>query len=257
MNNLNPKRDEDSEAKIRFRCPCCSKLYVSSADSIYVEKPEFKCTSCDTNFYISLTHALNATEVVGYEVSAREPEVEEVREPLSKVEDSVEEAVAKKTQEFKASDIDWAIVEESLDFKEQPEEKEELEEAWSSVLAHYNKSESHKDFIDLSKRSEKVDFAKSKYEELLKANPFDEVARTALNKMEIEEQTELILAQKDDKAYMTTRFWSSVIVGLGLTLIVLGLFIVPQYQKVAGLGFGLVVFTFALKSLFQKSPAPY
>jgi len=245
MNNLNPKKDESSDSKVRFRCPSCSKLYISNPAAIFVEKPEYKCTSCSASFYISLNEALNASEVVGYEIVV--PQFKD--EQMTNLEKTPE-------PNLKIDEINWSIVDTALDFKEdQP--KSVIEQKWNVVLQDFSNTDKHNDFIQFAKKNDEVEYTKSVYGEILKANPYDEVARSYFNQIEISEETNLLLAKEEDKQYLSLSLWSSIVVGLGLLFILLGLFVVPEYHKLIGLGIGLVVFTFALKSLFQKNPAPY
>ena len=249
MNNLSQSKTENSDAKIRFRCPTCSKLYSSNAKAIFVEKPQFKCTSCDSDFYIVLNEALNNSEVVGYKFI---PEMTKSVEPEAPVEESSPKV------KVNIEDVDWSLVEDDVDFKkvEAPKLKS-LDVRWSMVMDSYNDKGVHKDFINASKAEDNVEFAKSKYSDILKNNPFDEVARSCFNLIEIEEQTKILLEQESEKGEMKRSFWSAIIVATGVLFIVLGLFVIPEHQRLAGLGLGLVVFTFALKSLFQKSQSPY
>ena len=249
MNNLSPKSTENSEAKIRFRCPCCSKLFVSNPNAIFVEKPQYKCTSCRSDFYIVLQEALNSSEVVGYDFVTEAKPVQE-----AKMSDLQKTPKARVNPE----DVDWSIVENDIDFKGPDADfKDPLDQSWDLVVKSYKQKSVHKDFINLAKLHDRVDFAKEKYGEILKANPFDEVARSCFNLIQIEEDTEILLGKEASNSRVKTDLWSFVIVALGLILIVLGLFVIPEYQRLSGLGLGLVVFTFALKSLFQKSQAPY
>lgn len=248
MNNLSQKATENSEAKIRFRCPSCSKLFSSNPNAIFVEKPHYKCTSCKSDFYIILQEALNSSEVVGYNLISNDQSAEEAK--MADLQDSPKAQVS-------FEDVDWSIVSDDIDFKSNEELEDPLDSAWNLALKSYYNKSVHKDFIRLAKTHDRVDFAKEKYGKILKSNPFDEVARSCFNLIEIEEQTEILLGQELDKAHVKTGLWSAVVVTLGVVLIFLGLFVIPDYQRLVGLGLGLVVFTFALKSLFQKSQAPY
>jgi hypothetical protein len=248
MNNLSQKQTENSEAKIRFRCPSCSKLFSSNPNAIFVEKPQYKCTSCKTDFYIVLKDALNSSEVVGYDFVAE-------AKPLPQPEMS--DLIKSPEPKVKLEDVDWSIIEDDVDFKSTELLEDPLESSWSLIVKSYQDKKLHQNFIKLAQTHDRIDFAKKKYGEILKANPFDEVARSCFNLIEIKEQTEIMLSKELDKTHVKTSMWSAIVLTLGVLLIFLGLFVFPEFQRLSGLGLGLVVFTFALKSLFQKSQAPY
>ena len=168
--------------------------------------------------------------------------------------------------------VDWSIEEGNINFKgseslvasKAPRVpkvseslKDPLEESWRLVTQSYDKKNVHRDFLNLAKLHNRVDFSKEKYDQILRINPFDEVARSCFNLIDIEEQTEVLLGKELNKTHIERSLWGIVAVTVGVIFILLGLFVVPEYQKLVGLGLGLVIFTFALKSLFQKSQTPY
>ena len=63
----------------------------------------------------------------------------------------------------------------------------------------YGKKSVHRDFLNLAKLYNRVDFSKEKYGQILRANPFDEVARSCFNLINIEEQTEILLEKESNK----------------------------------------------------------
>ncbi len=258
MNNLSKKPSHGSEAKIRFRCPNCSKLYTSNPAEIFVDKPEFRCTSCESNFYISFNDALKNHEVIGYLLDQKQLESEKIlstsRKNTSKKFVSMQSEMSDKN--FVAK-VDWSVFDYNVQFVEENKKNISLEEAWAFVQTAYNNNLAHKKFIKMAKKFNNIEFAKQMYSQILKSNPFDEIARSKFNLISIEEETERMLLKENDKTQLKWSMWSFFTIGFGLLFLFLGLVVFPEFKKIAGLGLGLVVFTFALKSLLQDDRQDY
>jgi len=258
MNNLSKKPTYGSEAKIRFRCPKCSKLYTSNPAEIFVDKPEFKCTSCESSFYISFNDALKNHEVIGYLLDQKQLEAEKTLSSSRK-----DTTNAFKTSQSEMADknfvakVDWSVFDYDVQFVEENQKNPSLEEAWAFVQTAYTNNLAHKKFIKMARSFNNIEYAKQMYSQILKSNPFDEIARSKFNLINIEEETERMLIKENDKTQLKWSMWSFFTIGFGLLFIFLGLVVFPEFKKLAGLGLGLVVFTFALKSLLLDDRLDY
>lgn len=248
MNNLNQSLNT-SQLKIRFRCPSCSKLFVSNPKNIYVEKPEFKCTSCKQDFSISLMEALKTDCLVGNKIK-KKPENDEVSELNVVVKPKAD---GKKSWELNSKPKKNFSFED-YNFKESKTQKEVL---WQEVLNDYKNLNHHKSFIKHCEVEEETDFAKGKYSKILEANPFDEVASKCFNMICINEDTQAILSKEQRLSGIKVPFFMIASVFLGALLVLLGFLLRPQYQNLMGLGFGLIIFTLAIKALFQSKDQKY
>ena len=249
MNNLNQSLNAP-HLKIRFRCPSCSKLFVSNPKNIYVEKPEFKCTSCEQDFSISLMEALKSDYVIGKKIKKKPEAPEEVSE--------LQVVVKPKNNGKKSWELNTKPSQnfsfEDFDFQETKSKKEVL---WQEVLKDYKNTENHKIFVKHCEASGEADFAKYKYSKILQANPFDEVASKCFNMICINEDTQAILNKEKRVSQFKIPFFMLTAVLLGISLVVLGLILKPQYQNLTGLGFGIIIFTLAIKALFQSKAQKY
>jgi len=248
MNNLNQSLNT-SNLKIRFRCPSCSKLFVSNPHSIYVEKPEFKCSSCKQDFSISLLEALRSDCVVGEKIKQK-PDFEEVSELQVKIKPKSD---GKKSWELNTK-APKKFTFEDFDFKEPKSEKEIL---WQKVLDNYKDTECHKIFVKHCEKTEETDFAKDKYSKILKANPFDPVASKCFNMICIAEDTQAILNKDQRLSNLKLPVFLIASVFIGILLIFLGVILKPNYQNLTSLGFGIIIFSVAVKALFQSKTQKY
>lgn len=249
MNNLNQGLNS-SQLKIRFRCPSCSKLFVSNPKNIYVEQPEFKCTSCQQDFSISLMEALKSDYVIGQKIKKKPVDSEEVSELQVVLKPKADGGKAWVLNKGPSQSFSF----EDYEFQESKSKKEVL---WQEVLSDYKNTESHKLFVKHCEISGETDFAKDKYSKILQANPFDEVASKCFNKICINEDTHAILNKEKKASQIKVPFFMLTAVLLGVSLVILGLILKPQYQNLTGLGFGVIIFTLAIKALFQSKAQKY
>lgn len=236
---------------IHFRCPDCSKLYSSNPENIYTENPDYTCTSCQTEFSVSLLQALENSEVVGVK-----------KQKLLKSETlELPEKKALKVEVKKAADV--AVDKLIEEFKEKPRTQvhfQELEEArqvnalelmWQDVLNSYEDRETHSAFIKHCKKEGHLDFALEMYGNILKHNPNDRIAGSFVAKMKVSAEVETFVESEQSHKILTQSFYVTLaIVCTGLSLICLGL-VFGDDKNLAGLGIALIFFTFAVKAFFQ------
>ncbi len=271
MNNADFQKNENHEfnefnneslESIKFRCPTCSKLYASDPSQIYVEEPEFTCTSCETEFSISLIQALENSEVIGRPVVTDE-------NVIIKAPDQIElpkKAFSPQTETLEPAEelqreFDFEQLEEGrVSFSELVEEDflstefSQVEEEWALVLKHYESRDAHNKFIEFCKENGELDFAAEQYAKLLKINPNDQIASSFLKKMEFTLDTKMQFDAIKNSSFFSKSFLITAgVVLCGVMMIALGS-ILLQNKNIAGLGIGLVFFTFAAKAFFQPRP---
>lgn len=241
---------EEGLESINFRCPSCSKLYTSDPSRIYVEEPEYTCSSCDMEFSISLLQALENSEVVGnpilhvYEEDTAPAQVE-----LPKKTNSTAKTVELLQQEF---DFD-KLEEGSVSFSELVEDdlNGPFEEKWAAVLDDYESRQAHNKFINYCKTEKNLDYAIERYAKIVEINPSDRLASSFLKKIEFTVDTRMKLNSIKDSGLFSRSFYITLgVVLCGLLMIAIGS-LWFQNKNIAGLGIGLVFFTFAAKAFFQ------
>ena|GEM_PF-2540079 len=257
LNTYLKSNDSTDQYLIHFRCPDCSKLYSSNPENIYTENPEYTCSSCETEFSVSLLRALETPEVVGVK-KQKLKKVETVLLPeVKKIETKKIEAKSQKTVE--------ALVEE---FKEQPKSRvhfQDLERVrhantyellWQGVLGSYEDRDAHSTFIKVCKADDHLDFALKMYGNILKHNSNDRIASSFVAKMKMNTEVKGFVAAEKSQKLLTTSFYITLaIVFTGLALICMGL-VFGEDKNLAGLGIALIFFTFAVKAFFQpRRPA--
>ncbi|MGH1468394.1 MAG: hypothetical protein ACRBBP_05885 [Bdellovibrionales bacterium] len=251
MNNVDfhTKNENHDLSRIHFRCPSCSKLYSSDPARIYVESPEYTCSGCEADFSISLLQALENVEIVGNLIT--KPQAETVELPKIK---KAAKAVAKKEiediqQEFnfealESGDVSFsALVEENF--------KNEFEEKWAQTLEGYENRELHKEFISFCKSADNLDFAIDKYARITEVNPHDKIAASFLKKIELGVEARMTFESVRNAKIFNRSFYITLgIVCFGLLMVFIGTLWL-QNKNIAGLGLGLIFFTFAAKAFFQ------
>lgn len=251
MNNVDfhTKNENQDLSRINFRCPCCSKLYSSDPSKIYVEEPEYTCSKCDAEFSISLLMALQQTEVVGVELEDEVKTTSEIVDlPVSAK--ATESVVKDLQQEFNFE----ALEKGEVSFNEIVEENfnNSLDSKWDEVLGDYENRKTHNKFIEFCKKSKNLEFAIDKYAKLIEVNHNDKIASSFLQKMEIGLESKMKFKVAAIRAGFFTRpvFIAVGVVCFGLLLIAVGSLLF-QNKNIAGLGIGLIFFTFAARAFFQ------
>lgn len=278
---------EDSKIESNFhregmayvRCPSCSKLYEVDPDLIYVERPEFDCTNCSAEFWISLDQALDASEVVGTLIEPHEKvqpsfaaeEDLSLREGISEIEDHEgnqehEQQVLLSAEDVKP-DYDEGIssAEEIFEEKAHQETVEAMEEVrlesehveislselWSSLLMDFESQDMHDEFVLACKDRDSLDFAIERYSKVLEQDPLNKIARQRLDGFRLSALSRLESETSSNALIRAVEYWPALPVTLGMSLITLGL-LDSGLRNLVGLGVALIFFTFALQALFQK-----
>lgn len=251
-NNLNNNSTDPFCNPIHFRCPSCSKLYTSDPFKIFVEHPEYTCSSCKTEFSISLLQALQSPEVLGVKI-IKQVEPKTIDLPKEQIQDSLEskrvvESLQEEQLEEKAGEAPLKTSQEDL---KATQIKSSLDSAWDFVLEDYEDRSAHIAFVKTCRDEGSLDTAIEKYTRLLKINPSDEIAKNFLAKIQIFEESKQLFTEEQKRRFFTKTFYITLaIVCLGLLFITYGL-IFGDNKNLAGLGIGLIFFTFAVKAFFQ------
>lgn len=236
--------------RIHFRCPCCSKLYSSDPAKIYVEEPEYTCSKCKRDFSISLLNALQQSETVGVELK-KFLEVETVELPTlnDSQTESTEVELNKLQQEFDFESLEKGDV--SFNDLVQKNVRNDFESHWGVVMASYESRDAHNKFISFCKEENELDFAIEKYASLVGINPNDKIASSFLKRIQFILDAKMKFEVVRERAFFTKSVYITMgIVFCGFLLIAMGTFWL-QNKNIAGLGLGLIFFTFAARAFFQ------
>jgi hypothetical protein len=168
---------------------------------------------------------------------------QEGRKVQSKAVDSVQ-------QEFDFESLD----DEPANFQDLAEKQSlsSLELSWDKVLKGYEERERHNEFLNHCRLEDDIEFAIEKYSKMLKVNPNDEIAGGFLKKIELSAMSyEKLNSARQEKFFTRSFFITLAILLGGLAVIGVGLLLF-QNKNIAGLGIGLIFFTFAARAFFQQ-----
>jgi hypothetical protein len=280
QNNTHQKDAETSTSivssnqkpEIRMRCPGCFKLYAVDPLTIYVEKPEFDCVSCDQKFWISFPEALEHSEIVAFPIEWSEQYKGELEleqslaiEPQESLNPELVEKISKNYSENFSEVIKDPTPEKTSGIRkvgfvddinsELNSEFWFLEKSWDRVLNNYDDKSIHKEFILSARAKQSLDFALGKYKNFCEANSHDTIAKEMKGYCEklIQDfaihKSVLGNEQKGVKKYFKYLPW--IVLSLSAGLIGLG-FSNEGLSDLAGFGFALIFLTGAL-SLLKES----
>ena len=247
--NLNNNSTDLFCSPIRFRCPTCSKLYSSDPSKIFVEHPEYTCSSCSTEFSISLLQALQMPEVLGIKtLKSLSPKTISLPSENQEKSEHVVESLQKEQLLERAG---AAPLKTSFQDVQESKALQKIELLWSSVLEKYEDRELHVTFIKTCRDEGRLEAAIEKYTNIAKANPNDELTQSFLSKIQVFQESKQLFTAEQKRKFFTKTFYTTLgIVCFGILLIFAGLFWGGD-KNLAGLGIGLIFFTFAVKAFFQ------
>lgn len=258
--------------EIRMRCPSCYKLYALDPKTVYVDKPEFDCVSCDQRFWISFPEALEHSEIVAFPIQWSEqyksPSSEDlalktlVSEPVSEtLSTDIVEKISKNFSEVIKDPIpEKTVTLRKVGFvddvnSELNSEFWFLEKSWDKVLNNYDVKSIHKEFIHSARAKQSLDFALGKYKSFCEANPQDQVAKEmrqycekliqdyAIHKSVLGNEAQGFKKYSKYLPWFVLSF-SAVLIGMGFSN--------EELSDLAGFGFALIFLTGAL-SLLKES----
>ncbi len=261
-----------AQPEIRMRCPNCFKLYAVDPQTIYVEKPEFDCVSCDQKFWISFPEALEHSEIVAFPIEWSEQYKSELEandraygNASLETEETLDPKIIAKmsmdiSDKIKAPETDGTSGIRKVGFIDDVETELNseywfLEKSWEKVLNNYDVKSVHKDFILSARAKQSLDFALGKYKSFCEANGHDQVSKEM--KLYCEKliqdfaihQSVLGSKSKGKKTYLRLIPW--VVISMSAGLIGLG-FSNESLSDLAGFGFALIFLTGALLLLKES-----
>lgn len=274
--NNNTNLPHNHVGEIRMRCPSCYKLYSLDPNTVYVEKPEFNCVSCEQKFWISFPEALEHNEIVAFPIEWSEhftPELqtdsfieaqennlgqEPVAETLSselieKISKNFSEVIQDPTPD-KTSGIRKVGFVDDVN-SELTSEYWFLEKSWDKVLNNYDIKSIHKEFIHSARAKQSLDFALGKYKNFCEANGHDQIAKemkTYCEKLIQDHAIHKSVLGNEPKGFKKySQYLPWAVISFSAGLIGLG-FSNEGLSDLAGFGFALIFLTGAL-SLLKES----
>ncbi len=222
---------------LRVRCPHCRKLYLVQYSDIQESKPRFECMDCHGRFWISLPDMDFSVEVDGLPIHAKEaptrPKTENL-EPCPKC----HKMTSKHRAECAHCGVVMAKFKEMLHFKETGLTRSpNLETLWRKVIANYEDSGIHDEFIATAEKENNLGFAAAQYGQMKKIMPFDEITISRIKQLQaiatsLAPETEP--KEEEYHPWRTSKLWQVPLVAAGF-LIVVGL-TMPGFRNFAGLG---------------------
>ncbi len=234
---------------MRFRCPCCEKLYRTQAD-IFTETdalPEFDCQSCQETFILTAdttAFGLLKTEPKGSQFSSC-PKCTHLMPVLASECHSCGVFVEK----FQKS----AQAESPTLF--------EINQLWEAVLQNFKNDQNHQNFLNFCQKKMALSFAFQKYDELRKSMSYDQTCEKYLKQIELRLEQQFIAQTRldvteDKRPENSKTQWIYAGIGfLGLALLVFNR-IKPLFPNLTGLivsitllAFGIWIFSSKQKDL--------
>ena len=240
MDNLdvNVKSDLTTEHEIRFRCPCCEKLYRTQADVFSTEQPEFDCQGCLKTFLLSK----KITSFGLYETSAKDNNFLSCPKCTHLMPTNSKECPT------------CGIFIESYQKMVQSESPTlyELNKLWDVVLAQFSLDQNHQNFLNLCQKKMALNFAFQKYDELRKSMSYDSDCEKYLKQIELRLEQQFIEKNQQQAATLGKKIkspngqWIFASIGfLGLSLLVFNR-IKPTFPNLTGLVVSITLLSFGL-----------
>lgn len=259
------------DPEIRMRCPKCYKLYSVDPKTIYVDKPEFDCISCEQKFWISFPEALEHSEIVAFPIEWSEQYESEIgSDELLQIEETemLSPDLVEKISKHFSEPLEEETVRETettsgmrkVGFVDDVESELTseywfLEKSWDKVLNNYDDKSVHKEFIHSARAKQSLDFALSKYSNFCEANSKDSVAldmKTYCEKLIQDHAIHMsVLGNTPVGLKKYTKFLPWLVLSLAALFIGVGLSN-EDLAWFAGVGFALIFITGAL-SLLKES----
>lgn len=162
-------------AEIRFRCPCCQKLYCSDTTAFSqnsVEPSEFECASCSESFFLYATKTetgLYRTEKTNHVEFSTCPKCNFLKP-------------------FRQDECPNCGILESK-FKEIQKMENprlfEIDQSWAKVLTDLTNDELHQSFLNLAQKHQALNLASQKYQDLQKTIGQDPLISKYLKQIEV------------------------------------------------------------------------
>ena len=240
--------------EIRFRCPCCEKLYITQSDvfisstdsSAQSEDPEFECQGCQKSFFLSK----NINSFGLFETVAKSFTFSSCPKCHNLMPEQSRECPS------------CGIIIEKYRLMAQAESPQlfELNQAWAKVMSHFNQDQYHQDFINHCQQKTALSFAFQKYDELRKTMNYDAACEKYLVQIELRLEQQLLAkntlpekANKTLKEKFSAVQW--VFAGIGFFGLALLIFnkIKPTFPNLTGLVVSITVLSFGLGLFWSRN----
>ena len=260
------------------RCPDCFKLYSIEVASIQQRQPRFECATCSCRFWIPFPECLeNASGMIGFKDEGSQapavstPKQNQMTGPTSFF---ATQATQIKSKPFSCPKCghsyaggDVECVKCGILFSRWSEKKahrsefsasKELKELWEAVILEYENENRHRQFIRYGWVDSNIEYVTQKYQDLLEANPSDEVALKFQKEIQLLASTRFEVARQPQKS-ASWHDWTIPRIKLSPALYVLaGVLIasgllIPGMRNLVGFGSSLLFITLAFRYYFQAS----
>lgn len=251
---------------IKVRCPQCFKLFSVSSAEIVVAQPKFSCKSCQCKFWLSYPECLSQGEIIGFPLEWIEPQndppdnAEQQKEyfkpsslvqgiePAGFVLDCPKCATPYERGEKECKKCGVIFTKVFALQKETLQASKEVKSFWEKIIEEYENIDLHQKFVRQCLKEDYLDYASSKYRQILEVHPSDEVARKMTREIEALVSREVLLKSSEEKPKKTKRKipFLALIIFLSTTVMVFGFF-VPELRNLVGLGASTLFLTVAIK----------
>ena len=223
--------------EIRFRCPCCEKLYRTGDDVFTEDQPEFDCQGCLNPFFLTK----NTTSFGLFETMPKDNNFLSCPKCTH--------LMPKNSKECPSCGI-------FVDSYQKIVQSEspilfELNKLWDIVLAGFSSDQNHQNFLNLCQKKMALNFAFQKYDELRKTMSFDLDCEKYLKQIELRLEQQFVAKSQQDsrplpKSKSPTGQWVFAVIGfLGLALLTFNR-IRPTFPNLTGLVVSITLLSFGL-----------
>ncbi len=249
-NSVNSENQSKSQIfhEIRFRCPCCEKLYITQSDVFTASTgndlmtnadPEFECQGCQSSFILSK----NINSFGLFEAHAKSHTFSSCPKCHNLMPEQSKECPS------------CGVFVEKYQLMVQAESPQlfELNQAWAKVMTHFNHDQQHQDFINQCQQKTALSFAFQKYDELRKTMNYDAACEKYLVQIELRLEQQLQaknapgeINKKSQREKFSVVQW--VFAGIGFVGLALLIFnkIKPTFPNLTGLVVSITVLSFGL-----------
>lgn len=232
--------------EIRFRCPCCGKLYQTQMDVFQEVEPEFDCQGCQKSF--TLLQNINSfgmyeTKTDEYKFSSC-PKCNYLMPAVSKECPSCGVFVDKFQK--------MAQAESPMLY--------ELNQFWSKVIENFDLDQNHQIFLHQCQQKSALSFAFQKYNELHKTMNYDSLCEKYLKQIELRLEQQFLakrsLKEKNSNGENSgSHLTQWVFAGIGFVGLALLIFnkLKPTFPNLTGLVVSITILSFGLWILSSQN----